>query len=731
MVYFISFLIYTLGVLTVVQGVRMLKYRTSQRKPYILYALVALSSAIWSFGFGVMWIQTSFTAARFWRSVGMVGTFLFFFTLTEFLVQWIQGKRILKYYFCIVSVLGIFLWPFVIGEESVTFYHTWIGMTYQFSKNIWNSIYNIFCVWVGINSFWVLIHIFRRAKRRKLKAIMRQLILCVLVVMIGMIFDTLLPVFGYDAIPGSTITQGMGILMLARIVEFQKTSEVTVENISKYVYYYVDTPVLIYDENKKFRIANEGAVEFFGEGVDTYKNITLCKVFALQKNCMEFPGQRKIEEVECLLNNRFCQVEIDKVYDEYQEITGYIVVINDLTEKRDFIAKLQESEYEAERANQAKSDFLARMSHEIRTPINGIIGMNEMILKHNTDEQVTGCAQMIRLSAQNLLELVNDILDISKIEADHVELENTEYRLQDILKEVFSIAYVKAGESGIEVNFEIHEPLPSVLYGDGKKLRQVVINVVGNAFKYTKEGSVCIHITGFYKEEQYYLQVIVRDTGIGIKQENMEKIFGAFERVDGGKNQGIEGTGLGLSIAKNLVRIMEGTISVSSEYGKGTEFVITVPQKPVGEETFQNLFDQEEQQQDSNENQLQLHIPGKRILVVDDNEINRIVANELLAYTQAEIDVADGGIECLQMVKEKAYDFILLDHIMPGMDGVRVLDELRKLPDNKSRDAVMIIFTANAIEGAKEDYLSKGFDDYLSKPINVAQIDAVLRKYCD
>lgn len=653
-----------------------------------------------------------------------------FFMATEFFMLWMEGATFLKAYFGIISGLGIFLWPFVIGKESVTFYRTDVGMTYQFSQNMGNTLYNIYCVWVGLNFFWIIIRILRKAKRRKLKAIMKLLIWCVLVVMLGMVFDTVLPMFGFDALPGSTISQGIGILMISRVLEFQKTSEITIENLSKFIYYSVDTPVLIYDESGKFCIANEGAGDFFSKNQKELRTGFLWEIFDLSEQDMEFLGNKRIEEVECLLNNRYCQVEIDKIYDEYQEITGYIVVLNDLTEKRDFIQKLQLSEQEADRANHAKSDFLARMSHEIRTPINGIIGMNEMILKKNKDEQIAGYAEMMRLSANNLLGLVNEILDISKIEANHVEIENEEYSLLEVLKEIASIGYIKAGEKGIDFQVDVQEALPRRMYGDGKKLRQIVMNVVGNALKYTKEGYIILRAKGLEKENGYYLHIEVEDSGIGIKPEHIHKIFDVFERVDTKVNQGVEGTGLGLPIVKHLVRLMEGTITVESEYGKGSKFVIEIPQEPRGEMTFTDLQNAQKQEEANETEQMGLRIPNKRLLVVDDNEINQIVASELLAYTQAEIDVAGSGKECLELARQKRYDFILMDHIMPGMDGVETLAELQKMPDNMSKDAVMMVFTANAIEGARQEYLDMGFQDYLSKPIDVAQVERVLAKYC-
>ncbi len=729
----ISAILYTIGILTLIKGFGIYKrdHDYIYKKQYYLYCFAAFFSAVWTLGYAMIWIQTDPEIARKWRAVGMVGVFLLFVFLTEFFIQWLDNAKYIKIYVRIVAGLGIFLWPFVIGEESVTFYpHDKIGMTYQFSQNVWNTLYNAYAVIVGVNLFIICLCILKRTKRKKLQIIIKRLIKCLIVVMLGMVFDTLLPVFGYDALPGSTLTQGIGVILVAGVLDFQRKSEITVENISQFVYSSVDTPVIIYDNKGNFRIANSGAMDFFADKRKDIENKLFSELFAVEKKCFDFEENKKVEEAECILNNRYCHIEISKIFDEYGDVTGYIVVLNDLTEKRDIIQKLQISEHEADRANHAKTDFLARMSHEIRTPINGVIGMNEMILQKSTDEQITEYAKLVKISANNLMNLINDILDISKIEANRVVLENSNYHFRKLLKELVILGNVRAREKGIGFDMEIKEKIPETLNGDEKKLRQIAINLIGNAIKYTKIGKVKVVVEGLWEEEKYYVKISVQDTGIGIRKEHIDTIFDAFSRVDSKMNEGIQGTGLGLSIVKSLVEIMEGEIQVRSEYGKGSEFEVVIPQRPVSEKTFDYIELESIEDTGDGVQEISLRIPGKKILVVDDNEINRFVATELLSYTEAEVDEAGSGKECLRLVTKKCYDFILLDHIMPEMDGIQTLQELRKMPNNKSKDAKVIVLTANAIQGAKEDYLSKGFDDYLSKPIDMVEVEKVLAKYC-
>lgn len=726
----IAFILYNIGILTLFAGFLILKQEKSAGKTYVIYSLAAFFSAVWSISFGFLCIQTSENAARVCRSIGMIGVFFFFCAITELLVHFFESARILKIYVRAFSRTGILLWPFIIGRNSVEFIETWFGMSYKFSQNIFNTLYNIYCVIVGINIFIILIYMLKQAKRTKFKVIVKNLMVCCVVVMIGMIFDTFLPVFGFEAIPTSTITQGIGVLMIARVLKFQKTSEITVENFSEFVYYSVDTPVLIFDEDWHFRLGNNGMAEFFGDIWIKLDQKSITDIFFVNRESIEFEEKRKSIEAECALNNRFCQLGINKIYDEYRDIIGYIVVINDLTQKRDFIEKLQESEQRAEAANRAKSNFMARMSHEIRTPINGIIGMNEMILEKSSEDMIKNYAQMVKVSAHNLVELVNDILDISKIETNHMVVENVVYRFDELVQELWVMFCVRAAKKSLKFSIDIQNPMHVSLNGDEKKFRQIAMNVIGNAVKYTKEGSIIVEIDRLYDNNQYYVSFVVKDTGIGIKNENIEKIFDAFERVDNKKNEGIEGTGLGLSIVKSLVEIMDGSIAVESEYGKGSKFSILIPQEPIGTETFENVEPVVEEKNDSDIQQLNINISGKRILVVDDNEINRIVAGELFTYTGGAVETVESGKQCLELVQKNRYDFILLDHLMPEMDGIEVLKELKQMKNNMSRDAVCIVLTANAIQGAREEYIAEGFDDYLSKPIDILEVEKVLKKYC-
>lgn len=736
MKYFLTFLIYTIAIITIKTGISMLKYKSQSRKQYVIYAISAFCSGIWSIGFSMIWIQTNPEIARIWRAIGMIGVFCMFVALNELFLEWLQGAVILKIYSRVITLIGVCLWPFLIGPNSVSFAtSSLMGMSYILTPNIWNTIYNVICVLVGVNYFLCCYIILKQAKSKKKKVFVKRVMICCVIVLVGMVFDTILPLFGIEAFPGSTITQGIGVLCMASVLNFRKKTEITVENISEFVYYSVDTPVMIYDEEGNFQIANSGANEFFAKADNDWRKKGIGEIFNLSKWDIAFRDEKVntvLKEAECVLNKRYCQVQISKLYDEYHEIIGYIMVLNDLTEKRDFIEKLQESEKRADMANKAKTNFLARMSHEIRTPINGILGLNDMILQRSEEQKTIEHAHMVKISAQHLLELINDILDISKIEANKMEIMNNEYQLQKLLIELLASNEIRAKNKNLELSMEVINPLPCKVYGDEKKIRQIVLNIVSNAIKYTSKGSVQIKVSSYIEEEQFYLKFVVIDTGVGIEEKNLDRIFESFERVDTAKNIGIEGTGLGLAIVKNMITLLGGEVTVVSEYGVGSVFTVIFPQKIIEENYFDSLVMEGNRDEEKPADMVTLQIPNKKILVVDDNEINLIVASELLGYTKASVETVDGGIPCIEIIKKEKYDFILLDHIMPDMDGIKTLKEIKKLSEdeNKSFHAIIIALTANAIEGSKEDYIKQGFDDYLPKPIDMNQVQEVLRKYC-
>ncbi|ETP73203.1 signal transduction histidine kinase [Lachnospiraceae bacterium JC7] len=400
------------------------------------------------------------------------------------------------------------------------------------------------------------------------------------------------------------------------------------------------------------------------------------------------------------------------------------------------LQKLREEQLESElsvikASNDAKSLFLSKMSHEIRTPINAILGMNEMIIREYDDEQLNEYTANIQSSGETLLTIVNDILDFSKIEAKKMEIIPVRYELSTLINDIVTMIKVRAQKKDIEIIVNVSPEIPNYLYGDDIRIKQCILNILTNAVKYTDRGSVTLEVNGKKtSEDEVYIRFRSIDTGIGMKKEDLQKLYSPFERIEENRNRTIEGTGLGMNIVKNLLALMDATLEVSSVYGKGTtaEFEIRqviVKDIPIGDftETYKENLRNKDVKHTS------FISPQGRILVIDDNSLNLTVITGLLKETRLQVDTASSGLEGIKKVCETEYDCVFVDHLMPHMDGIETLQKMRESEDNRNKSIPYIALTANAINGAREEYLSAGFDDYLSKPINIDLLEKMLIRY--
>ena len=384
----------------------------------------------------------------------------------------------------------------------------------------------------------------------------------------------------------------------------------------------------------------------------------------------------------------------------------------------------------AEDASRYKSAFLANMSHDIRTPLGGIMGFNELILKECKDPKFHKYSQNIADLAETLLALVNDILDLSKIEAAHMELQSQNYRLSEMLKNIVNMLTPKATAKNLYFNINVAKDVPNELYGDDVQLQRVVANFLTNAVKYTPCGGVEFSVEADYKtEEEINLIFRVKDTGIGIRDEDKERLFSKFTRFDLQKNRSVEGTGLGLALSRELVHLMNGTIDFESTYGEGTTFIVTIPQRIAGNELIGNFHEHLKMEKLHENMELNFIAPEADVLIVDDDEVNREVFTNMLNRLKVKIDTASNGAECLEKIKHKRYDIIFLDQMMPGLNGLETLEQAKAMTDNMSAGVPIIAFTANAILGVKEKLLAAGFTDYLSKPVKSKEFENMLSKY--
>ncbi len=398
-----------------------------------------------------------------------------------------------------------------------------------------------------------------------------------------------------------------------------------------------------------------------------------------------------------------------------------------------FNRRLSVAAKEANQANEAKSYFLSTMSHDIRTPMNAIIGMNEMILRDSRDEKILMYSESIKAAGNTLLRIINDILDFSKIEAGKMEIINVDYSFVSLLNDLVNMVQRKADEKGLTFELDVDENIPGVMYGDEIRIKQVITNILSNAVKYTKEGSVTFSVSATKCEDKpdyVTLHISVKDTGIGIKKEDIDKLFVAFERIEEKRNRNIEGTGLGMAIAQSFLDMMGSKLQVESEYGKGSVFSFDLEQKvvkwePVGEfdAAFKRYISERKLYR------VQFTAPKARILVVDDTEVNLKVFVSLLGETKMQIETADSGDACIALFKRNPYDVIFLDHMMPDKDGIETIKEMKECTDTPNQKTPVICLTANAVSGMREMYINAGFDDYLTKPIDTGKLESVLLKY--
>jgi signal transduction histidine kinase/CheY-like chemotaxis protein len=416
-------------------------------------------------------------------------------------------------------------------------------------------------------------------------------------------------------------------------------------------------------------------------------------------------------------------------------LEGYYLHLSDRTDYKKYTDELIERSIEAEEESAAKSSMLASTSHDIRTPINAIIGMNELIIRNSSDKTILEYAFEVRNSSSYLLSLVNDILDISKIEAVKMNIIDVEYNMADMLNEVMSMAGFMVKEKKLAFSYNIDKNLPTLLYGDEVRIKQIINNLLSNSVKYTEKGYVILkvsllEINDEKSNKEALIHFEVKDTGIGIKEEDMQRILEPFQRLDEVRNRNKQGTGLGISIVVSLLEMMGTKLNIESVYSEGSTFSFDLRQpvrddKPIGdiEEYHKKKL------AGKRAKTINIKAPDANVLIVDDNKINIAVLKNILKMTEVNIDTVTSGMGCLEAVRKKRYDIIFLDHLMPEMDGIETVGKLREMDDNLSSSAAVIVLTANAISGAESMYKSAGFDDYLSKPIDFMQLEDIMLKY--
>ncbi len=717
-----------LGTLTLTCGISFYLREKDMGRIRIYIMLLGVFAGLWCYGFGFMGMYTSRLGIAIPRAQGLF-SIVAYLTTVLILLEDLINLRVLYRYIITVLFTAYGFSNFVMISKMGN--HVFVqvdGRTAYYIPDSFESIYHkiylvvAIAVILGVALVWLC-----NRNTKQNKKIIIVLILAHFCLVASCISDTVLPMFEKPSFPGSCYGVAFSYLILWYNCVHNNALSISVQNVSSYVYQAMNANILVFDMEKKLYMANDSSLAFFdiqkAAGQKLFELFEMEKAEADEFFCKAVKG--KVDELKSHTrkDEKSCSLRVTVARNKKGKPYCVILFVYDLT-------KEEEIQEELIAANQAKSDFLSNMSHEIRTPINAVIGMNEMILREAENEQILEYATSVQNSSAALLAIINDILDISKIESGKIEIVKVDYELSSLLHDCYNMIIDRATKKGLEFHLYCEENIPYVLHGDITRIRQIIINLLTNAVKYTAKGKIDFYVTGDISEQSVLLKFAVKDTGMGIAPEEMDKLFNKFERLDIKKNRTTEGTGLGLHIAKKLTELMGGTITVESDYGKGSVFTVVIPQKYVDDRPIGKLDMQlRNVGQKEYKHEVRFTAPEARILVVDDVEINLKVFTNLLKQLHMQIDTANGGAVSIELACKNKYDIIFMDHMMPGLNGIETLEKLKESEKNKNSDTPIIMLTANALSGMKEMYLEKGFTDYLSKPIDGNKLEKKIQKY--
>ena len=624
-------------------------------------------------------------------------------------------------------------YQFVPDPEFPKFYHA--------NGNMHDLLMALNVLFMTFAMVWVV----KRFREEKNKTSKRRLIMPMLSFGVQILFFVLhiTGIFGftkyYDlTMPGTllgTVFMLIGILGFDLLGTREIAKDFAIDRISE--------GIIAVDNDGRIQYYNEPATKIYPQFNVFFSDRTLSAKKDLLKHKTDAPEKKEnvsqkvltpydiMDSITEAVNTGETITVGDRIYTPEEndllyegESYGKLYALVDDTEHFRYMEELEKQKDIADSANEAKSRFLASMSHEIRTPINAVLGMDEMILRESTEKTIRAYAADIMSAGRTLLSLINDILDLSKVEEGKMEIIPVQYDLSLLINDLVNMIRDRAAKKGLKLNVNADEHLPRILNGDEIRVRQCVMNLLTNAVKYTEAGEVTLDITYDKKDEDHImLCFVVKDTGIGMKEEDMENLFSPYKRIEEKRNRSIEGTGLGMSITRQLLDLMGSTLKVHSEYGRGSEFSFSVEQAVIkwdviGSNVISGMSER------THEYHELFHAPGARILVIDDTEMNLTVIQSLLKRTCIGIDTALSGRDGIALATEHYYDVIFIDHMMPDMDGIETLGHIRK--DTKNKDVPAVALTANAVSGAREMYLDAGFTDYLSKPVDGEKLEQLI-----
>lgn len=731
----VSFALFFMGTVSLLIGISTFLENPSSKSGRRML-LACISIFFWEFGYGWMGLCHGSDFAYIPRAIGLVSVILYICSVLSYLTMLSGFPRKINNTVCAVCSFMFFIaWWFMIQKDAVTFVDTPWGY-WWYSKKIPARYLETLSVAIALVFFYVILVWWNKntAFKREKHLIKRFKWFGPLLIA-GLIVDTYIPLIaGTPAIPGTVVFAFLSSMLLFNISKRYMAFGISVSSVAEYVFREVNVPVIILDPNGRIILYNEIAEAIFAH-VEGIEGRTLEDLVEPSVNISNISEQYKSMLMQIKGKDTYCRLIRSVIYDDFKEVRCEILFLPDMTDVIHSMQMAEESSRIAEEANRAKSNFLANMSHEIRTPMNAIIGMSDIILREDSlDENVKNEISVIRKAGDGLLNVINDILDISKIESGKYEIIEEEYDLAELIYDVSTLIYSRLKETEIELNLCVYSDLPRRVIGDEIRVKQILVNILGNAVKFTSRGSIELKCECMKAGNDHVLCFDVTDTGVGIREEDLKTIFGAFNQVDTRKNRNIQGTGLGLAISRNLARMMNGDILVESVYGEGSTFHITLRQKSAGSEQIGPKMAMELEQFryepvcSSNEENIRSY-KDKHILIVDDNNVNLQIAKGLMQPYEIEIDIADSGRKAIEMVKEKHYDAIFMDHMMPELDGVDTTNMIRKMENGIYRDIPIIALTADAVSGTKEMLLASGMQDFLAKPIDKNELKEVIEKW--
>lgn len=735
-----AMLIMILSSFLLIWGIRVGYNRGRTNKSNVSYMLMCIFSFMFCAPFSIMMISPgSHTALlSYISSLGGIEISMFLFTFMFSFYSKSRKIKILEKLFPIFGFIIITL-RFLLGGFS--YGKSEFGVFY---KDVNHPLTYVHYIYVAMGGIFTIIMLIIYHKRSILKRQKLCLKIWILLAIISLYFMDIKYIFEVNLEEFTSPREAYGIYIMSAlfyiVTDYANMFELSPGKLTEMLSMYSTQPIVILDYYGLVTFCNNEYIEFFKLGNQ--------KVIGKDMFHTKIISRLSKEEAKELIDKtrRFCgaytadtidgrhiNITYRVINDRFNETRVIVNIINDITETVAIMNDLDKKKQEAEVANEAKSSFLANMSHEIRTPLNAILGFNEMIINEDVSPAVLEYAKNIDDAGQTLLSLINDILDFSKIESGKMEIVPVSYDVGTLINNITNIISKKIKDKNLKFITDISDTIPEKLYGDEIRIRQIILNILNNAAKYTNEGSITEKIY-FEKttDTTGNLIISVSDTGIGIKEDELSKIFDTFQRINMKANRQVEGSGLGLAITKQLTDQMNGSIKVESEYGKGSVFTISIPQEIIDANPISTISNTVNNSSDKKAfKHTNFTAPLANILIVDDNKVNLTVAKGLLKFVESTINTASSGPEALSLIKQNRYDIIFLDHMMPVMDGEETLKQIKSLSDNASKDAIIIALTANAISGSRELYLNMGFDDYLTKPIDSEKLYQLLEKYLD